>query len=101
MLYAEYSDLVFLKGRLCSVVPTPPSEVVRTPVRFFGAAGFWAGTRNEPLAAHNYTKMRKLHNYEYSHAFFYSALPGIGPTKSCKGEGLADACGCSAVLQRR
>lgn len=96
MLYTEYSDLVFLKGRLYSVIPTPPTKAVRTPVRFFGAAGFWAGTRSVPLAAHNYTKI-KLHNYEYSHAFFYSALL----YKSSKGEGLEDACGCSAVLQRR
>lgn len=29
MLHSEYSDLVFLKGRLYSVIPTSPAKAVR------------------------------------------------------------------------
>lgn len=69
------------------------------------AAGFWASTSSLPLAACNCTKIKKLHNYEeYGHAFFYSALPVARHTSlqgGVGGAGLADACGCSAVLQRR
>jgi len=40
------------------------------------ATGFWASTSSLPLAAHNCTKIKKLHNYKkYGHAFFYPALP--------------------------
>ena len=38
-LNAEYSDVVFLKGTLYSVVPTRSAKAVMTPAKFFSAAG--------------------------------------------------------------